>query len=301
MENKVAAVKIKSAKKGFFRHYGGLLLRSQTGLIGFIIILIVIFVAIFAEQLAPYDPAAIDLYGLTMPPAWMEGGSSLHFLGCDNLGRDLWSRIIFGTRISLLVGVLSVLVAGMFGIILGMVAGFYGGWLDSVIMRVTDAFFAIPRVLMGMVVLMVLGSSVTVMILIIGGTSWVPFARLIRSEVLSLKEKEFVKASRTIGTRNFMIILRHILPNVVSSFIVLCTMNIAGNIISEAALSFLGVGIQPPDVSWGVMLSEGRQYLGTHWWIGTFPGIAITITVLGIMFFGNWLRDVLDPRNQGIK
>ena len=301
MENKETTVKAKAKKPNFFKHYGSLLLRSQTGLIGFIIILVVIFVAIFATQLAPYDPTAVDLYGMRMPPAWMEGGSAEHLLGCDNLGRDLWSRIIYGTRISLLVGILSVLLAGFFGIVLGMISGFYGGWLDSVIMRVTDAFFAIPRVLMAMVVLMVAGSSVPVMILIIGGTSWVPFARLIRSEVLSLKEKEFVKASRTIGTKSTVIILKHILPNVMSSFIVLCTMNIAGNIISEAALSFLGVGIQPPDVSWGVMLAEGRKYLGTHWWIGTFPGIAITITVLGIMFFGNWLRDVLDPRNQGIK
>ena len=284
-----------------FKRYSRLLLRSQTGLIGFLIILLVVIVAVFAKQIAPYDPMAIDLRGMRMPPAWMEGGSSAHLLGCDNLGRDLLSRIIYGTRISLLVGVLSVLLAGALGIVLGMLAGFYGGWVDSLIMRITDAFFAIPRVLMAMVVLMVAGGSVTVLILIIGGTSWVPFVRLIRSEVLSLKEKEFVKASRTIGTKSVVIIFRHILPNVMSSFIVLCTMNIAGNIISEAALSFLGVGIKPSEVSWGVMLAEGRKFLGTHWWIGTFPGIAITLTVLGIMFFGNWLRDVLDPRNQGIK
>lgn len=295
--------KTKQAAKpaGALRRYAGLLLHSQTGMLGFIIILIVVLIAVFAPVIAPYDPAAVDLYGMRMPPCWMENGSMEHLLGCDNLGRDLWSRIIYGTRVSLLVGVLSVLLAGVFGIILGMVSGFYGGWIDNVIMRITDAFFAIPRILMAMVVLMVAGSSVTVLILIIGGTSWVPFARMIRSEVLTLKEKEFVKCSRTIGTSSMVIILRHIMPNVMSSFIVLCTMNIAGNIISEAALSFLGVGIQPPTVSWGVMLAEGRKFLSSHWWIGTFPGIAITISVLGIMFFGNWLRDVLDPRNQGIK
>ena len=288
-------------KNSVLRRYGSLLLHSQTGMIGFIIILVMVFIAVFAPQIATYDPTAVDLHGMRMPPCWTEGGSMEHLLGCDNLGRDLWSRIIYGTRVSLLVGILSVLLAGVFGIVLGMVSGFYGGWIDSVIMRTTDAFFAIPRILMAMVVLMVAGSSVTVLVLIIGGTSWVPFARLIRSEVLALKEKEFVKCSRTIGTPNHVIIFKHIMPNVMSSFIVLCTMNVASNIISEAALSFLGVGIQPPTVSWGVMLSEGRKFLGTHWWIGTFPGIAITITVLGIMFFGNWLRDVLDPRNQGIK
>jgi peptide/nickel transport system permease protein len=296
----------KNAHKGAnppsgFRKYAGLLFRSQTGTIGFFILLMILIIAIFAPHIAPYDPTSVDLRGMRMPPFWMEGGSMEHILGCDNLGRDLWSRIIYGTRVSLLVGILSVLLAGAFGIVLGMVSGFYSGWIDSVIMRVTDAFFAIPRILMAMVVLMVAGSSVGVLILIIGGTSWVPFARMIRSEVLALKEKEFVKCSRSIGTKGTVILLRHILPNVMSSFIVLCTMNIAGNIISEAALSFLGVGIQPPTVSWGVMLAEGRKFLGTHWWIGTFPGIAITISVLGIMFLGNWLRDVLDPRNQGIK
>lgn len=301
MGKKKAGAETPAKKKNIFRHYGSLLLHSQTGMIGFIIMLIVIFVAVFATKIAPYDPTVVDLYGMRMPPCWMEGGSMEHLLGCDNLGRDLWSRIVYGTRVSLLVGILSVLLAGAFGIILGMISGFYGGWIDSIIMRTTDAFFAIPRILMAMVVLMVAGSSVTVLVLIIGGTSWVPFARLIRSEVLALKEKEFVKCSRTIGTPNIVIIFKHIMPNVMSSFIVLCTMNVASNIISEAALSFLGVGIQPPEVSWGIMLAEGRKFLGTHWWIGTFPGIAITITVLGIMFFGNWLRDVLDPRNQGIK
>lgn len=288
-------------ESGTLRRYARLLVRSQTGTIGFVIIVIVVLVALLAPAISPHDPTAVDLRGMRMPPFWMEGGSMDHILGCDNLGRDLLSRIIYGTQVSLLVGILSVLLAGIFGIVLGMVSGFYGGWIDSVIMRITDAFFAIPRILMAMVVLMVAGSNIPILILIIGGTSWVPFARMIRSEVLTLKEKEFVKCSRTIGTRNTVIILRHILPNVMSSFIVLCTMNIASNIISEAALSFLGVGIKPPTVSWGVMLAEGRKFLGTHWWIGTFPGIAITITVLGIMFFGNWLRDVLDPRNQGIK
>ena len=189
MGKKNTAENNSAKKKSVLRRYGSLLLHSQTGMIGFIIILVVVFIAVFAPQIAPYDPTVVDLHGMRMPPCWMEGGTMEHLLGCDNLGRDLWSRIIYGTRVSLLVGILSVLLAGAFGIVLGMVSGFYGGWIDSVIMRTTDAFFAIPRILMAMVVLMVAGSSVTVLVLIIGGTSWVPFARLIRSEVLALKER----------------------------------------------------------------------------------------------------------------
>ncbi len=284
-----------------FRRYARLLVRNPTGLLGFIIILLVVFAAVFAPQLTSYDPAKLDPINMRTPPAWMDGGSMTHLLGSDNLGRDIFSRLLYGARISLVVGVLSVLGSGVIGVILGLLSGYYGGFIDSVIMRITDAFHAIPRILLGMVVLMVAGSGVTTLIFVIAITSWVPFARLIRSEVLNIREKEFIKAANTIGTSNTTIMLKHILPNVMPSFIVLATMNIASSIITEAALSFLGVGIQPPAVSWGIMLSDGRGYLATHWWVATFPGLAITITVLGIMWFGNWIRDVLDPHNQGLQ
>ena len=188
----------------------------------------------------------------------------------------------------------------MIGTSLGLVAGYYGSWIDSVIMRVADAFHAIPRILLAMVVLFVLGPSVLTLIMVIGVTNWVSYARLIRGEVLTLKEKEFVKASRTIGAGDGAILMRHILPNVFAQFIVVSTISVASSIIIEATMS-LGLGIQPPDVSWGVMLADGRNYLATNWWVCTFPGVAITVTVLGIMFLGNWLRDVLDPKNQGIR
>lgn len=283
------------------RRYARLLVHSPTGMIGFVIIVVVVLAAIFAPWLTPFDPTALDPMNMRTPPAWLEGGTAEHLLGSDNLGRDILSRILYGARISLAVGVLSVVGAGVIGVVLGLISGYCGGVLDSVIMRITDAFHAIPRILLAMVVLMVAGSGVSTLIFVIGITSWVPFARLIRSEVLNIREKEFIKAATTIGTSHPVIMFKHILPNVIPSFIVLATMNTASSIITEAALSFLGVGIQPPAVSWGIMLADGRDYLASHWWVATFPGLAITITVLGIMFFGNWIRDVLDPHNQGLR
>ncbi len=278
-----------------------LLFKSPMGVIGFTILVIVLFASLGAGFLSPYDPNKIVMQEMLLPPAWCEGGSMAHFLGTDSLGRDLLTRCMYGARVSLLVGVCSVIVAGAIGTVLGLVAGYFGGWADRIIMRIADAFHAIPRILLAMVVLFVMGPSVITLILVIGVTNWVSYARLIRGEVLSIKEKEFVKASRTIGTPHATIIRKHILPNVFSQFIVISTISVAGSIIIEAAMSFLGLGINPPAVSWGVMLANGRDYLATNWWICTFPGIAITITVLGIMFLGNWLRDVLDPKNQGIR
>jgi len=283
------------------KRWSRLLFRSATGTIGFIIVVAVCLTAIFAPLLAPHDPGKMNPGAMTQPPMWEEGGSPEFVLGTDNLGRDMLSRIIYGSRVSLLVGIFSVVVAGAIGTTFGLLSGYYGGWVDSVIMRITDAFHSIPRTLLAMVVLAVLQAGVGTLIFVIGFTSWVQYARLIRSEVLSLKQKEFVKAAITIGTPNYKIILKHVLPNVFSSFIVVSTLAVAASIIAETALSFLGLGIQAPTVSWGLMLADGRNYLATHWWICTFSGLAITVTVLGIMFLGNWLRDVMDPHNQGIQ
>ncbi|QQZ10088.1 ABC transporter permease [Heyndrickxia vini] len=278
-----------------------LLLRSKTGTTGFFIVFAVVFVAIFANILAPHNPAANNLGDMLKPPAWLDGGSTTYLLGTDNLGRDILSRIIYGTRVSLLVGTFSVILAGVIGILVGILAGYYGGVIDNILMRIVDSFLAIPSILFILVVLAVFEPSIMVLIVVIGFTNWVTYARVVRGEVLSIKEREFVRASKSIGTKNTTIMLRHIFPNIISSFIVISTLSVATTIILEASLSFLGLGIQPPTVSWGGMLTDGRNYLATNWWLATFPGIAITITVLGIIFLGDWLRDVLDPRTQGRK
>ncbi|MTW87909.1 ABC transporter permease subunit [Virgibacillus dakarensis] len=275
-----------------------LLLQSKTGTLGFIIVLGVIMVAIFADVLVPHDPAQNNLTATLKPPSWLEGGSWNYILGTDNLGRDILSRIIVGTRVSLLVGVFSVILAGLIGLIIGILAGYYGGILDNILMRLVDSFLAIPSILFILVVLAVFEPSLIVLIIVIGLTNWVTYARVVRGEVLSVKEREFVKASKSIGTKSSKIMLVHVLPNIVSSFIVISALSVATTIILEASLSFLGLGIQPPDVSWGAMLTDGRNYLATNWWLATFPGVAITVTVLGIIFLGDWLRDVLDPRTQ---
>jgi peptide/nickel transport system permease protein len=273
-----------------------LLLKSKTGTIGFVIVLAVVLTAIFAPLLAPYDPAKTNASMRLLPPMWVDKGMNEFPLGTDNLGRDILSRIIYGSQISLIVGISSVIISGVIGVILGLLAGYYGRWTDTVIMRVVDSLLAIPTILFMLVVLAIIGPGLGTLIFVIGITHWVTYARIVRGEVLSVKERDFVRAAKAVGAKNSRIIITHILPNVTSSFIVISTLSVATNIILEASLSFLGLGIQPPDVSWGGMLSDGRQYLATSWWVATFPGIAITITVLAIIFLGDWLRDVLDPR-----
>jgi peptide/nickel transport system permease protein len=275
------------------------LLKSKTGIVGFVIVMSIILVAIFAPLLAPFEPAKQDLLSILKPPSWVEGGDNAYFLGTDNLGRDIFSRIIYGSQISLLVGLCSVVLAGIVGLTIGLVSGYYGGVIDDVFMRLADAFLSIPSILFSLVVLTVIGPGVTTLIIALAFTKWVVYARLVRGEVLSVKERDYVRAARSVGVKNTSIIIRHILPNVFSSFIVVSALTVASAIIGEASLSFLGLGIQPPTVSWGVMLCDGRNYLATNWWIATFPGLAITVTVLGIIFLGDWLRDVLDPRSQG--
>ncbi|GAF23580.1 dipeptide transport system permease protein DppC [Bacillus sp. JCM 19047] len=285
-------------RKGRLKRWSQLLWRSKTGTVGFFIVVAVILVAAFASVLAPHDPNEINPINMLQPPMWIEGGSINHILGTDNLGRDILSRIIYGSQISLLVGIASVVVAGIIGVTIGIIAGFYGGWIDSILMRLVDSFLSIPNILFALVILSVFGPSVWTLIFVLGVTNWVNYARLVRGEVLSIKEREFVKAARSIGVKNRVIMYRHLLPNVISSFIVISTLSVATTIILEASLSFLGLGIQSPDISWGGILSDGRDYLATSWWLATFPGLAITIAVLGIIFLGDWLRDVLDPRSQ---
>lgn len=277
-----------------------LLLKSKTGTMGFVILAIVVFTAVFAPWLAPHDPSEQFIEDMLAPPFWMDGGSTKYILGTDNLGRDLLSKIIYGSQVSVVVGFFSVVVAGFIGLTVGLVSGYYGGWVDNVFMRLVDSFLAIPNILFTLVILKLTGPGLTTLIVVLGITNWVIYARVIRSEVLSLKEREFVKAARTIGVRDRVIMFRHLLPNVFSSFSVIATLSMATTIIAEASLSFLGLGIQPPTISWGGMLSTGRDYMGSNWALATFPGMAITITTLGVIFLGDWLRDVLDPRSQDV-
>lgn len=284
--------KPKSSVGNLFRR----LLRSRTGMLGLIIVVLITLVAVFAPLLAAHDPAKTDIMNRLVPPFWMEGGNMSFPLGTDNLGRDVLSRIIYGSRVSLLVGISAVLLAGAIGIVMGLLAGFYGKAWDFIIMRLVDAFLAIPSILFMLIILAVMGPSLLTLILVLGGTTWVVYARMVRSETLSVKERDYVRSAKAIGALDFRIITKYILPNVISSFIVIATLNVASTIIMEASLSFLGLGIQSPDVSWGLMLSDGREYIATSWWVATFPGLAITFTVLGVIFFGDWLRDVLDPK-----
>lgn len=267
-----------------------------SGWIGLICVGIPALVAIFAPLLMPYPPAQIDPTRALLPPMPFEGYDSNHLLGTDNLGRDLLSRLIASARISLLIGVLSVVLSGTIGLVVGLVAGYYGKWADAILMRVVDALLAIPSILLVLVILGVLNPGVWTLIFVLGITNWVIYARQLRTEVLELRERQFVQAAETFGVKGPVILVRHLAPNIMPTFIVLSTLSVATVIVTESALSFLGLGVQPPDISWGLMLTTGRDYLATAWWISTLPGLAITLTVLGILLLGDWLRDALDPR-----
>lgn len=237
-----------------------------------------------------------------MPPFWYSEANPSYLLGTDQLGRDVLSRLMYGSRVSLIVGICGVAISVVIGVALGLVSGYVGGATDAIISRVLDTFMAIPFILLALAVVGVLGprhgSGLITLITVLGVTGWVTFARVIRGESLSVKRREFVDSARSIGQTDLQIILRHVLPNIVASVIVLATLQIATVIIAESSLSFLGLGVQPPTVTWGLMLSEGRDHLATSWWLATLPGLAITLTVLGVILLGDWLRDILDPRQQ---
>lgn len=287
------------ARNGPRRRWLKSLLRSPVGLLGIILVGAAVLMAVGAPLIAPLSPMEFNFRSRLLPPSWL-GGEPGFFLGTDQLGRDLLSRLIFGARISLLVGVLGVLISLLIGVTLGLISGYVGGLIDSFISRVIDTFMAIPFILLALAVVGVVGTSggnsLTILVVVLGLTGWVTFARVVRGEVLSVKNLEYVEAANALGQRDFLVIFRHVLPNVTASIIVLATLQIATVIIAESSLSFLGLGVQPPTVTWGIMLADGRDYLATSWWLSTFPGIAITLTTLGMILLGDWLRDVLDPR-----
>lgn len=272
------------------------LARSPAGVIGAALSGLVVFAAVAGPLLVPFDPAASSLSNAFLAPSWLSGQEHGHFLGTDNQGRDLFSRVLVGTRVSVIVGLGAVALSGAIGLVLGLLAGFLGGVVDVIIMRIVDALLAIPTMLFMLVIALVAGTGIVSLIVVIGVTSWVSYARIVRAEVLSLRERDFVTASRMAGTGTAAVLFRHLFPNVLPSFVVMAALSLGGVILAESALSFLGLGIQAPEISWGQMLSDGRQYVASSWWIATFPGIAITLTVLGIILLGDWLRDLLDVR-----
>ncbi|CAH0122190.1 Glutathione transport system permease protein GsiD [Paenibacillus sp. CECT 9249] len=267
------------------------LLRNKLAVVGLLLIVILSVLALFAPLIATHPPDKMDLTASLLTP-----GTDGHLLGTDNYGRDLFSRIVYGARVSLIVGLFAVGLGGIIGTLLGLVSGYYGGKVDAVIMRIMDGLFAFPFILLAIVLMTVLGAGLFNVILAIGIANVPGFARIVRGQVLSVKEEEYIEVTRSLGAGDSRIIFSHILPNCLAPIIVYATMNIAGAIISEAALSFLGLGVQPPTASWGSILKDGKDFLVLSPHMATYSGLAILLSVLGFNLFGDGLRDALDPK-----
>jgi peptide/nickel transport system permease protein len=257
---------------------------------------VMICMALFAPLLAPYSPIDQALRERLVPPFWLDGGTLGHVLGTDAFGRDVLSRLIYGARVSLLVALLALTAGGGVGLVIGILAGYIGGALDNLLMRLVDAAFTFPAILFALLLAVTMGQGLTTLVIAISLLLWASFARIIRGEVLALKQRDFVALAKVRGCSAPRIMLTHILPNVLNTFMVLVTLNIGVVIIAEASLSFLGAGIPPPTPSWGLMVSEGRGRIADAWWVALIPGLAITMLVLSVNLFGDWLRDRLDPK-----
>lgn len=266
-----------------FRH-------NRFAVMGGCVVLLLFAVSLLAPFITPWDPHAIDAYHVLLPP------SADHWFGTDELGRDVFTRVIYGARISLKVGFVSVGIAVAIGVVLGLVSGFYGGFIDTVIMRFVDIMLCFPTFFLILAVIAFLEPSIWYIMAIIGLTGWMGVARLVRAEVLSLRERDFILAARALGASDGRIIFRHILPNALSPVLVSATLGVAGAILTESALSFLGIGVQPPTPSWGNILTSGKDYIEFGWWLSLFPGLAILVTVLAYNLLGEGIRDALDPR-----
>lgn len=282
----------RAGEPGLRTRLGRLASRNPIGVLGLAVLLVVVFLAIFAGQIAPFDPAAQPAERLTAP-------NQTYLFGTDEFGRDVFSRVVWGTRISLYVGVVSVAIALIIGVNLGLISGYYGGWADSIIMRVVDVLFAFPTIILAITITGILGPSLTNATIAIGLVYAPVFARVTRGPVLSVINLDYVEAARTVGASDRRIILRYVLPNIAAPLIVQTTLALSTAILAEAALSYLGLGTQPPAPSWGTMLGTGRKFLELSPWIAIFPGLAIMITVLAFNLMGDGLRDVLDPRLRG--
>ncbi len=266
------------------------IVRNPLSLTGLVIIVALVLLAILAPYIAPCDPFATDPINKLEPP------SLTHLMGSDGLGRDIFTRVLYGTRISLWIAVLILLLAGVLGTTVGILAGYLGGFWDNLLMRVTDIFMAFPRLILAMAIAAALGPSLTNVVIAISFSAWTVFARLARSRAIAVREEDYVEAARAVGASNFRIILRHILPMAISPVIIQGTISMGGIILTAAGLGFLGFGAQPPTPEWGVMVSDGRNFMPHGWWVSTFPGLAIMVTVLGFNLLGDGIRDILDPR-----
>lgn len=269
--------------------------KNKSAIVGLIIVLTLLITAIFAPLIAPHDPIKQDLYNNLKPGFW--ANNTTNFLGTDEFGRDILSRIIYGARVSLTVGVIAVIIGVILGSLAGIFSGFYGGFIDNLIMRATDIMFALPSILLAIVIVSVLGRGLSKAMIAIGITYAPQIARVVRSETLIVKNSEYIEAAKAIGSPNLRTLRVHVLPNVLSVIIVYTTLSIGSAILDAAALGFLGLGAQPPTAEWGAMLANSNHYItGGYWWVATFPGIAILISVLGFNLLGDGLRDAIDPR-----
>lgn len=273
------------------------LVRSGTGLVGAVALLILIGAAVLAPWLAPHDPASQDLAARLQPPL-LWGGTSEHILGTDQLGRDLFSRLLYGARLSMLVALAVVAIAGTVGTVLGLIAGYRGRATDAVIMRLADMQLAFPGILLALVILYAIGPSATLLIIVLSINGWMVYARITRSLVLGLRKSEYIEAAEISGAGPGRIMVRHILPNLVSPLLTLSVLEFARIILAEASLSFLGYGVQPPDASWGLIIGQGQDYLNSAWWLVTVPGVVICITVLSANLLASWLRIQTDPKQR---
>lgn len=267
-------------------------LSNPLAMVGFIIIVAVFVLAMLAPIISPYDPNDIDVKAILLAPSWQ------HWMGTDGLGRDVLSRMLHGGRISLLVGFVAVGISTAIGIVLGAIAGYYRGWIDTLIMRLVDVMLSIPSFFLILAVIAFLTPSIWNIMIVIGLTSWMGVTRLVRAEFLSLSGREFVLASRTLGAKDARLIFTHLLPNSLTPIIVSAVLGVAGAVLMESGLSFLGLGVQAPQASWGNILTDGKEYIQFAWWLSLFPGLAILVTVLGYNLLGEGLRDALDPRSN---
>jgi peptide/nickel transport system permease protein len=261
-------------------------------------IALILIAALGGEAITPHDPNELNLGGAFMPPFWLDGGSYAYPLGTDNLGRDIFSRILAGATVSMITSFYAIVLAGGIGSLMGMIAGYFGRYVDAAIMRIVDIQMSIPALALALLMSAVLSPGLSTVIIVISLTYWSWYARIIRGEILSLRERDYIALAKVAGVSTPMIFVRHLLPNVLNTLLVLATLQVGQVIIFEASLSFLGLGIQSPDVSWGLMLADARGYITNAWWAITMPGIAIMITCLSANLVGDWLRDTLDPKRR---
>ncbi len=265
--------------------------RNRLAMAGGAVVLLLFILSLLAPWLTPYQPTTINAWKVLQPPSWQ------HWFGTDELGRDVLTRVLFGARISLKVGFVAVGIAVLLGAVVGLAAGYYGGWLDTLLMRLVDIMLCFPTFFLILAVIAFLQPSIWIIMVVIGLTGWMGVARLVRAEVLAIREMEYIMAARCIGCSELRIMVRHILPNALSPVLVAATLGVAGAILTESALSFLGIGVQPPTPSWGNILTSGKDYIEFAWWLSLFPGLEILITVLAYNLLGEGIRDALDPRN----